>query len=42
MHRAKDAICRLAGATDPRCADAKKKVVDGDAQAASCSCPGAK
>lgn len=39
MHHAKDAICRLAGPTDPRCADAKKKVADGDAQAASCSCP---
>ena len=39
MHHAKDAICRLAGPTDPRCADAKKKVADGDAQAVSCSCP---
>jgi len=39
MHHAMDAICRLAGPADARCTDAKKKVADGDAQAASCSCP---
>ncbi len=39
MHHAKEAICRLAGPTDTRCADAQKKVADGDAQAASCTCP---
>ena len=39
MHRAKDAICRLVGPSDTRCADAQKKVADGDAQAVSCSCP---
>ena len=39
MRRAKDAICRLAGPADARCADAQKKVADGETNAISCSCP---
>lgn len=38
MHRAVDAICRMAGQDDARCSDAKKTLGDSQAKVASCGC----
>lgn len=38
MHRAVDAICRMAGQDDARCTDAKKTLGDSQAKVVSCGC----
>ena len=38
MRRAVQALCRLSGATDPRCADAKRTLETSERRVASCGC----
>jgi hypothetical protein len=38
MRRAVDAICRMAGAQDARCLDARKILKDDEARVAPCGC----
>ncbi len=38
MRRAVDALCRMAGATDARCTDAKKTLASSEAHVARCGC----
>lgn len=38
MKRAADAVCRLAGETDPRCTDARRRVSESETRVAACSC----
>jgi hypothetical protein len=38
MKRAKEAICRMAGADDTRCADATKALSEGEQRVAQCRC----
>jgi hypothetical protein len=39
MQRAVDTICRIAGADDRRCLDARKTLADDSAKTARCGCP---
>jgi len=39
MRRAVDAICRMAGETDARCADARRTLKDSETKVAGCGCP---
>ncbi|HEX3343754.1 MAG TPA: hypothetical protein VHS09_04235 [Polyangiaceae bacterium] len=39
MRRAVDAICRMAGETDARCAGARRTLKDSEAKVADCGCP---
>jgi hypothetical protein len=38
MRRAVDAICRMAGESDPRCSDARKTLADSAARVGACGC----